>query len=389
MAPERSHKATKKAGRSRQCPICFKVMESDFNRHMKIHYEHEFICPVPGCGKGFHQQVNLRTHMNTHTGNRQHACPHSWIDENNVISPCASVFRDGSALCRHRKDAHGFEPKNPDKKVSIRFRSAAEQEEDREVYAAACLKGISVPEARKERKRAREGMDYKVPPTLRAPQAPSRPSTSCSRLSASSSSSSSHSSASSSASSSMPSTPGSSHFKAAIPAGSSNYPSDSSSLDYPYAGAAQPSASAYSWQKQQPQAQNFADVLGQPNMLFPGQFPTHQYGMQYPPAPAAVEPGMDWGIQDWSLAFSDPLAGMDMGMGMGLNAGMGMGLGMHDTISFDMPPFPIQESFGQPSMVWPDAYLSAPSPTSTASTAGSSPPHTGAVFDDFYQYYSA
>ncbi|KAI0354091.1 hypothetical protein OH77DRAFT_1522018 [Trametes cingulata] len=383
MAPERVQKSIKKSAKQpRQCPHCMKWMLTDYNRHLKIHFEPEYICPFPGCGKGFHQQSNLKTHMNTHTGNRQHACPHSWIDENKVISPCSCVFRDGSALTRHRKEAHGFDPKHPEKLLAIQFKSSAEQIEDAEVYAMAATLAMSVPDARKELKRTREPRvtSHEVPAPVRAPKAP--------RLSPSSSVSSSASPASSSAfsSSSLPSTPGSSHFKAAIPP--AKRASGSSSTDH-YGNGAHASASAQGWHKQ-PQEQNFADVLGQPSILFQGQVPNQQYGMQqdfFVPAlpPVVAQPEMNFGIQDWEFALSDPLAGLDMSMGM--NGGIDMGMGIPSTLSYDMPPFPAQEPLSQPPMGW-DNYFSAPSPSSTASSAPS-PPYTGDFFDGFYQHYSA
>ncbi|KAF8547362.1 hypothetical protein OG21DRAFT_925475 [Imleria badia] len=90
------------------CPTCGKIIsrKSDLPRHMKTHAanrkELEYACPYIGCDFSTLQKCNLKTHLNTHTGERPHKCP---------SQGCEFSSPDPASLNRHRRNLHGHQAK--------------------------------------------------------------------------------------------------------------------------------------------------------------------------------------------------------------------------------------------------------------------------------------
>ncbi|KAF7318156.1 C2H2-type domain-containing protein [Mycena chlorophos] len=79
---------------------------SDLDRHGDIHLTKaerdakKLPCPYEGCTYRTLQRVNLKTHMNTHTGDKPFECP---------TPGCTYASSDRSCLYRHRQSHHGYE----------------------------------------------------------------------------------------------------------------------------------------------------------------------------------------------------------------------------------------------------------------------------------------
>ncbi|KAI0793576.1 hypothetical protein C8Q74DRAFT_1365187 [Fomes fomentarius] len=102
------------------CDICGESLAGDLSRHkLKHDKEKRFYCSQPGCMKntpetGFSQKDAFDRHLaNIHgiykegKGPRYYECPHVCIESTGQI-PCPKVFRDPSALTKHRNVKHGY-----------------------------------------------------------------------------------------------------------------------------------------------------------------------------------------------------------------------------------------------------------------------------------------
>ncbi|KAI6157324.1 hypothetical protein BKA82DRAFT_2053733 [Pisolithus tinctorius] len=91
------------------CHICDKKLsrKADLPRHMRTHAANKeafmFPCPYAGCEYKALQRSNLTTHIHTHTGARPNKCPHP---------ECTYTTSDPGSLTRHRRKAHGYDPKD-------------------------------------------------------------------------------------------------------------------------------------------------------------------------------------------------------------------------------------------------------------------------------------
>ncbi|KAJ7578645.1 hypothetical protein C8J56DRAFT_353490 [Mycena floridula] len=88
------------------CHICHRTLSraNDLSRHIKsCHSPAEtkaFCCPFAGCTYSNSQKSNLKTHINTHTGEQSSKCPN-----------CPFKSTDPGSLTRHRKRLHNYIPK--------------------------------------------------------------------------------------------------------------------------------------------------------------------------------------------------------------------------------------------------------------------------------------
>lgn len=78
---------------ARECPICFKNVTGDFQRHVKNHDRlrgdpKTFACKL--CAANYNQYNSLRAHMSKHTGKKEYCC-----------DVCSKEFSDLSNLTKH------------------------------------------------------------------------------------------------------------------------------------------------------------------------------------------------------------------------------------------------------------------------------------------------
>ncbi|KAI9572516.1 hypothetical protein HD554DRAFT_1549045 [Boletus coccyginus] len=91
------------------CHVCGKTIsrKTDLGRHLKTHSTNKaelmHTCPYyPECTYKTLQRSNLRTHLNVHSRERPNKCPEGG---------CAFATSDPGSLTRHRKELHGYRPK--------------------------------------------------------------------------------------------------------------------------------------------------------------------------------------------------------------------------------------------------------------------------------------
>ncbi|KAI6129373.1 hypothetical protein EDD16DRAFT_1217113 [Pisolithus croceorrhizus] len=110
------------------CHICGKRLsrKADLPRHMRTHAtnkeEFMFTCPYIGCEYKALQRSNLATHIHTHTGARPNKCPHP---------DCTYATSDPGSLTRHRRKAHGYDPKAKKTSSSVTKACQAPQKQER------------------------------------------------------------------------------------------------------------------------------------------------------------------------------------------------------------------------------------------------------------------
>lgn len=78
---------------AQECPICFKIVTSDFQRHVKNHdrvkgENKTYACKL--CNAIYNQYNSLRAHMSKHTGKKEYCC-----------DVCSKEFSDLSNLTKH------------------------------------------------------------------------------------------------------------------------------------------------------------------------------------------------------------------------------------------------------------------------------------------------
>ncbi|KAJ7581419.1 hypothetical protein C8J56DRAFT_1057403 [Mycena floridula] len=76
-----------------------------------------FCCPFAGCAYSNSQKSNLKTHINTHTGEQSNKCP-----------SCPFKTTDPGSLTRHRKRLHSYIPKRRKSKAKARKPSPTESD---------------------------------------------------------------------------------------------------------------------------------------------------------------------------------------------------------------------------------------------------------------------
>ncbi|CDO68985.1 hypothetical protein BN946_scf184777.g15 [Trametes cinnabarina] len=407
-----------------QCPICYKDFKRDLRRHMQSHLdlsESPYVCTFPDCGRRFRQESNLKTHMTTHTRERPKYCPDYWKDEFGNISPCAACFRDGSMLLRHRKLNHGYKPKSK-QPSDVRELSAEKQALQAEAYALAFKMNITVGNAYKimgakpvRAQTIRAARRAAKKPASRSLKASSRSNAVSTTPSSSGSSSPAYSAPVPSLTSSGSSSPALSpalstpvvlEFPAEIAdffsAPSVEQAATSMSWDaspatdpstYTFPGAVLPqsphcnlafslpqaSAAQLHGNHDQPQFQNFVDVVGQSDMLVPSQVPVQFFGE----AQGCSFPVDNWGVQDASFGFLEPA--MDMSLDLDMNMGLEPYPEVPALVSFDLPSGPFEEPLVPQPSVWA-TYFIAPTPSSTAASPQSL---NEPAFDEFLRGCSA
>lgn len=119
-----------------KCLICGKKLsrKADLPRHMRTHATNKkdfmFPCPYAGCEYRALQRSNLATHIHTHTGARPNKCPHP---------DCTYTTSDPGSLTRHRRKAHGYDPKAKKTNPATKAWKAPRKQERHSPYSVSSL----------------------------------------------------------------------------------------------------------------------------------------------------------------------------------------------------------------------------------------------------------
>ncbi|KAI8973101.1 hypothetical protein BD414DRAFT_557756 [Trametes punicea] len=323
-------------------------------------------CTWPGCEHRFHQESNMKTHLNMHTGSRPCLCPEKWVDEHGMVLACAARYRDPSAVTRHRKEEHGYVPKSGKGPRTPRFRSAAQQARDAEEYGLAERLGISLNEARKMLRKEKDVVKTELPSTPPPALSSASSSSSPSLFTSSAFASSSFTTSSSASSSSItpPSVENSSfpdyssfdlsaatmnsdlalYGNFSAPAWDTTVLPQEAYCNLAFSLPPPPTAD-FPGREEQPQLQNFVDVVNQANLLLPSQIPTQFF--------------------DAFMSFSAPFAFPESFYAMG--TGFDMCTAAQNLCYVDVPSGPVADPLASQSSIW-DAFFFASTPSSSASS---------------------
>ncbi|EIW56187.1 uncharacterized protein TRAVEDRAFT_22508 [Trametes versicolor FP-101664 SS1] len=356
----------------------------DLKRHFLTHLDRpgKYKCPFPGCSHTTKQKSNMKPHIAIHTGQRPDKCPHHWIDEFGVVSRCSAAFSDPSGLLRHRKRLHGYVVGSR-AKLEPRFRSVADQEDDRDVNALALSLKLTVPAATKELKKRRMAGIYDVPaPPSASSPSPAYPSSMepiCEPVAGPSSSNFAQSMSPVKHERSLSPTLANLAADMGLELNSEDF--DCSFDDEPQLAAS--NVDSWQLQQQQYQGQNFGNVMA-PDFLLSGQDPGQYLNSSNdwsvagaPGAACAPQPAMDWNMQNWAQSLVVPPLDPNMGLGMGV------GMCAPNPMAYDTPALPSANSlYGQTSPSWNESYYDQFS-SDSSSIASSPSANSMDYLDDF------